>query len=96
VSPGIGIVELAGGALIVLGVFAAFMVWAVFPLIPFALMGVAYATVRYGVPALARGAVVAERSAVQAVRWTLFPLAVWALRAPMPAAVAHGEGKGER
>jgi hypothetical protein len=87
---------LAGGALIVLGIFTAFMVWAVFPLIPFALIGAAYATVRYGAPAVARAAVVVEEQAVQAVRWALQPVAVWALRGPMPAVVAHGDGRGER
>ena len=90
---GIGLLELAGGALIVLGIFIAFMGWAVLPLIPFAIIGAAYATVRYGVPAVAHAAVVVEEKSVQAARWALFPVAVWALRAPIHAAVAHGDGK---
>ncbi len=95
-APGIGFLELAGGALIVLGIFTAFMVWAVFPLLPFAIAGMAYAVVRYGVPAVARAAVAAEHGVVQAVRWALFPVAVWALRGPQLAYVAHGDGKRKR
>ena len=95
-TAGIGLLELAGGALIVFGIFIAFMGWALLPLIPFAIAGAVYATVRYGVPAVAHAAVVVEKKAIQAARFALFPLAVWALRAPMPAAVAHGDGKGER
>jgi len=94
-NPGIGLLEFAGGALIVLGIFIAFMGWAVLPLIPFAVMGAAYATVRYGVPAAAHAAVVVEERTVQAVRWALAPVAIWALRAPMHAAVAHGDGRRE-
>lgn len=81
---GIGPLELASGALIVLGIFAAFMVWAVFPLLPFVITGAIYAMARYGVPALARGAVAAEQAVVGAVRWSLRPLAVWALNEPVP------------
>lgn len=81
---GIGPLELAGGALIVLGIFAAFMVWAVFPLLPFVITGAIYAAVRYGAPALARGAVVAEHAVVGAVRLALRPLATWALHEPAP------------
>ena len=91
-TPGIGILELAGGALIVLGIFAALMVWAVFPLIPFALIGAAYATFRYGVPAVAHAAVVAEEKAVQAVRWVLYRVAV---RGP-PRSDAGGGGPRRR
>lgn len=79
---GIGLIELASGALIVLGIFAAFMVWAVFPLLPFVITGVIYAAVRYGVPALARGAVLAEHAVVGAVRLALRPVATWALHEP--------------
>jgi hypothetical protein len=92
---GIGLLELAGGALIVLGIFIAFMGWALLPLIPFAIMGAAYAAVRHGVPAVAHAAVVVEESTVQAIRWALAPVAIWALRAPMHAAVAHGDGRRE-
>jgi hypothetical protein len=81
---GIGLIELAGGALIVLGIFAAFMVWAIFPLLPFIIAGVFYGAVRYGVPALARGAVVAEHAVVGAVRRALRPVATWALHEPAP------------
>lgn len=81
---GIGLLELAIGALIVLGVFAAFMVWAVFPLLPFVLTGAAYFAVRHGVPALARGMAAAEHAVVGAVRWSLRPLAIWALHEPAP------------
>lgn len=95
-APGIGFLEMAGGALIVLGIFTAFMVWVVFPLLPFAIAGMAYAMVRYGVPAVARAAVAAEHGVVQAVRWALFPVAVWALRGPQLAYVAHGDGKRKR
>jgi len=95
-TAGIGLLELAGGTLIVFGIFIAFMGWAVLPLIPFAIAGAAYAMLRYGVPAVAHAAVVVEKKAVQAARFVLYPVAVWALRAPMPAAVAHGDGKGER
>jgi len=92
---GIGLLELAGGAAIVLGIFIAFMGWATLPLIPFAIMGAAYATVRYGVPAVAHAAVVVEERAVQAVRWALAPVAIWALQSPTHAAVAHGDGRRE-
>lgn len=81
---GIGLIELASGTLIVLGIFAAFMVWAVFPLLPFVITGVIYAVVRYGVPALARGAVLAEHTVVGAVRLALRPVATWALHEPAP------------
>jgi hypothetical protein len=81
---GIGLLELAGGALIVLGIFAAFMVWAVFPLLPFVITGAIYAAIRYGAPALARGAVVVEHAVVGAVRGALRPLATWALHEPAP------------
>jgi hypothetical protein len=81
---GIGLLELAGGALIVLGIFAAFMVWAIFPLLPFLIAGAIYGAVRYGVPAVARGAVAVEHGAARAVRWALHPLATWALHEPAP------------
>lgn len=90
-----GIPELVGGMAIVLGVFVAFMVWAVFPLIPFAIAGAAYATVRYGVPAIVNAAVTAERAVVHTVRWALFPVAVWALRGTTPIYVTHGGGRRE-
>jgi hypothetical protein len=92
---GMGLLELAGGALIVLGIFIAFMGWVLLPLMPFAIAGAAYAAVRHGVPAVAHAAVVAEEKTVQAVRWALAPVAIWALRAPMHATVAHGEGRRE-
>ncbi len=92
-TPEIGLLDLASGALIVLGIFAAFMVWAVFPILPFFLIGAVYAAFRYGVPALARAAVVFEQAAVSGVRWALFPLAVWALRGAIPVYV-EGERAG--
>ena len=92
---GIGLFELAGGALIVLGIFIAFMVWAVFALLPFAIMGIVYATVRYGVPALARSAAYAADGVVEVVRWVLTPVAVWALRGPQPA-YERGDGQQRR
>ncbi len=75
-----GIIEVAGGALIVLGIFAAFMTWAVFPLLPFLLLGAVYGLVRYGVPAAGRAALVVEQSTLAAVRWVLQPVAHWALQ----------------
>lgn len=81
---GIGLIELASGVLIVLGIFAAFMVWAVFPLLPFVITGAIYAFFRYGLPALARGAVLAEQAAVGGVRRALRPVASWALHEPAP------------
>ena len=77
--------ELALGALIVLGIFAAFMIWAVFPLLAFAVCGAAYGLIRFGVPALGRGAVAFERLAIRAVRRALQPLAAWALQDGAPA-----------
>lgn len=92
-TPEIGLLDLASGALIVLGVFAAFMVWAVFPILPFFLIGAVYASFRYGLPALARAAVAFEEAAVSGIRWALFPLAVWALRGVIPVYV-EGERPG--
>jgi hypothetical protein len=92
----VGFLDFVGGALVVFGIFAAFMVWAIFPLLPFLVMGAIYATVRHGVPALGRAAVAVERGAVAAVRWVLHPVAVWALRGREPAYVKHGDGKGRR
>ena len=94
--PGVGFLDLVVGAVAILGIFAAFMLWAIFPLMPFILMGAIYALVRYGVPALGRGAVAVERGAIPAVRWILHPVAVWALRGPEPAAARSGDGKGRR
>ena len=94
-STGVGLVELAGGMLIILGIFAAFMVWAIFPILPFIILGAAYGTVRFCVPALARLAVRAEEGAVAAVRWALFPVAVWAL-GKRAEAVTYGDGRGRR
>ncbi|UCC73616.1 MAG: hypothetical protein JSV86_03370 [Gemmatimonadota bacterium] len=93
---GLGILDLIGGAFAILGIFVAFMVWAIFPLMPFILMGLVYALVRYGVPALGRAAVAAEQRTVAAVRWLLHPVAVWALRGPEPAVARSGDGKGRR
>ncbi len=92
---GIGFLDLIGGALAILGIFAAFMLWAIFPLMPFILMGAAYALVRYGLPALGRGAVALEHATIAGVRWILHPVAVWALRAE-PAAARYGGGRGRR
>ncbi|HSG81795.1 MAG TPA: hypothetical protein VLC48_06085 [Gemmatimonadota bacterium] len=94
-SVGIGLVEIAGGALIVLGVFAAFMVWAVLPLISFAIIGGAYATIRYGIPALGRSAVYAAQGIAWGVRWMLTPVAVWTLRGAQPA-YHYGDGGRRR
>jgi hypothetical protein len=94
-SVGIGLVEIAGGALIVLGIFAAFMVWAVFPLIPFAIIGGAYATIRYGVPALGRSALLAVQAVAWGVRWLLTPVAVWTLRGAQTA-YQYGDGSRRR
>lgn len=92
----IAFLDLIGGALVVLSIFAAFMVWAIFPLLPFLLLGAAYASVRHGVPALGRAAVAVERGAVAAARWALHPIAVWALRSPEPARIRYGDGRGGR
>jgi hypothetical protein len=78
--------------LIILGIFAAFMIWAIFPLLPFIILGAAYGTVRYGLPALGRLAVTVEEGAVAAVRWVLFPVATWALGKPARAAT-YGDGR---
>lgn len=93
-TPGIGLLDLASGALIVLGIFAAFMVWAVFPLVPFFLIGAVYAGFRHGLPALGRAAVAVEHGTVQAIRWALFPVAVWAIRGPVPVHAQRGDGRG--
>ncbi len=83
-SPEIGLLDLAYGAAIVLGIFAAFMVWAVFPLIPFFLIGTVYAIFRYGVPALGDAATAVEHATVKGIRLALLPLAVWTLRGAVP------------
>ena len=93
---GIGFLDLIGGALAILGIFAAFLLWAIFPLMPFILMGAVYALVRYGAPALWRAAVAVERATIAAVRWVLHPVAVWALRGPEAAVARHGDGRGRR
>lgn len=85
---GIGLAEMAGGALIVLAVFIAFMGWALLPLIPLALLGAAYAAIRYGVPALGRAAIALEHVVILTIRRALQPVAVWALAEP--AAVRTG------
>lgn len=85
---GIGLTEMAGGALIALAIFIAFMGWALLPLIPFALTGAAYAAIRYGVPALGRMAVAFEHAVTLAVRRALQPVAVWALAEPEAARAA--------
>ncbi len=90
-SPDIGLVEIAGGVLIVLGVFVAFMIWAVFPLIPFAICGTSFALCRYGIPALGRSLLYAAHGVVWGVRWLLRPLAVWTLRGVQPA-YQYGDG----
>ena len=92
---GIGLLELAGGALIVMGIFGAFMIWAVLPLIPFAIIGAAYATVRYGIPAAGRSLVYAAQGVVWGIRWLLTPVAVWALRDVQPA-YQYGDGSHRR
>jgi hypothetical protein len=75
---------LASGALIILGIFAAFMVWAVFPLIPFLVTGACYGAIRHGAPAVARGAVAVECAVIRGLRRALRPLATWALHEPAP------------
>lgn len=87
-----GIAELALGALIVLGIFAAFMVWAVFPLLSFAVCSAAYGLIRHGAPALGRGAMAFERGMIHVLRQALRPLAVWALREP---ARVYASGDGQ-
>lgn len=94
-NPELGLLEFASGALIILGIFAAFMVWAIFPILPFFLMGAIYAAGRYGVPALGRAAVAAEDAALAGIRWALHPLAVWALQGA-PAVAEHGDGRHRR
>jgi hypothetical protein len=91
----LGVGEIAGGALMVLGVFSAFMLWAVFPLVPFAIIGVAYAAIRYGIPAVARSLVFAGQGVVEVARWALTPIAVWTLRGPEPA-YQYGDGSRKR
>ena len=91
----LGVAEIAGGALMVLGVFSAFMLWAVFPLVPFAIIGVAYAAIRYGIPALGRSLVFAGQAVVEVARWAVTPVAIWALRRPEPA-YQYGDGSRKR
>lgn len=79
---GIGLLDLVGGAVVILGIFGAFMVWAIFPLLPFLLIGAVYAAVRYGVPALGRSALAVEQGVMRGARWVLYPVALWALREP--------------
>jgi hypothetical protein len=93
---GIGFLDVIGGATAILGIFTAFMLWAVFPLMPFILMGAIYALVRYGAPAMGRAAVAVEHATLAAVRWVLHPVAVWALRSPEPAVARYGDGRGRR
>jgi len=93
---GMGILELAGGVLVILSIFAAFMIWAIFPLMPFLLIGAAYGAVRYGVPALGRAAVAVEHGVSAGLRWVLHPLAVWALRGAEPAVLRYGDGRERR
>lgn len=81
---GIGLTEMAGGTLIVLAIFIAFMGWALLPLLSFALIGAVYAAFRYGVPALGRAAVALEHTVILALRTALRPVAVWALAEPEP------------
>lgn len=93
---GVDFLELFGGALAILGIFCAFMVWAIFPLMPFILMGAIYAFGRYGLPALGRTALAVEHAVMAGVRWILHPVAVWALRGPEPAAARYGGGGRRR
>lgn len=81
---GIGLTEMAGGGLIVLAIFIAFMGWALLPLLPFAVMGAVHAGIRYGVPALGRAAVALEHMVILALRTAMRPVAVWALAEPEP------------
>jgi hypothetical protein len=93
---GIGFFDLIGGALAILGIFAAFMLWAIFPLMPFIILGAIYALIRYGMPALGRGAVALEHAVIATVRSTLRPVAVWALRDAEPAVARYGAARGRR
>lgn len=88
---GIGLLDLVGGALVILGIFVAFMVWAIFPLLPFLLIGAVYAAVRYGVPALGRSALAVEQGVIRSLRRVLYPVALWALREPLPALTKRSE-----
>jgi hypothetical protein len=93
---GIGFFDLIGGALAILGIFAAFMVWAIFPLMPFIIFGAIYALIRYGMPALGRAAVALERGVIATVRSTLRPVAVWTLHGAEPAVARYGAERGRR
>ena len=75
--------------------YGAFVGLAVFPLVPFAIMGVAYAAIRYGIPAMARSLVFAGDSVVEVARWVLTPIAIWALHKPAPA-YQYGDGSRKR
>lgn len=83
--PEVGLLDLAAGALIVVGIFAAFMIWCIFPILPFVLMGALYALVRRGLPAFERVTFAAGRATAGAVRRALTPVALWVLE---PAAAA--------
>jgi hypothetical protein len=91
--PELGFVEFAIGLAIFVGIFVAFMAWAVLPLAPFLLIGAVYAGVRHGVPALARGLAWAGRELAAGVRWVLRPVAHWALGVTEPVAVRGGAGR---
>lgn len=95
-SAEIGLLEFAAGALVVIGIFAALMIWAVFPLLPLAVVGVAYRLLRYGVPAAYRVAVSTEEALVRVLRWALFPVAVWTLRSASPAYASRKDGNRRR
>lgn len=82
--PEIGLLDLAAGALIVLGIFAAFMVWLVFPILGYLLVGATYATARHAVPAFERVSLAALGGVVQSLRRAATPLALWILREASP------------
>jgi hypothetical protein len=92
----LGLLDLVAGVGIILGIFVAFMIWATFPLLSFALIGAAYAATRYGLPALGRAAVRVEDRAVAGLRRVLTPVAVWTLRGVTPAAVPGTAGRRRR
>lgn len=80
--PEIGLLDLAAGALIVVGIYAAFMIWLLLPILPFLVIGGLYVAARYGLPAFERLVVTAGRRALEASKNAAIPLALWILRPP--------------
>lgn len=73
----VGLLDLFAGGLIMLGIVAAFMVWLIFPILPFLLVGAVYALLRYGLTAVECAALSGAHATVEAIRRAATPLALW-------------------